>query len=192
MDWRIKKQRAATSTNDVLKRLAEADEAEGLVVWVQEQTEGRGREGRKWHSPAGRGLYFSFLLRPKYDSRSVPQLSALVARAAGRTIEELTGAKQPALRFKLPNDLYWGDRKLGGILLESASRAGRIKYLVIGVGINLHGRKWPAELAGKAVSLAEACGQKISARSFLGSFLDNFAVLYSGWGLKSELLEVAA
>src|SRR3982750_1913087 len=98
------------STNEVVRQMAGGDWPEGLCVFAEEQTAGRGQRGNKWESAAGRGLWFSILLRPKIDIADSPRLSEWAARVIAETIGEAT--------VKLPNDVYIGECKVAGGLGE--------------------------------------------------------------------------
>lgn len=113
------------STNDVVARLAGSRRDEGLVVFAETQTRGRGRHGRAWSSPAGKGLWFSVLLRPSFPvSRLTVAASVAVARVAGA-----------AARIKWPNDVTLHDRKVAGILTEA-----RDGTAILGIGVNVNCR----------------------------------------------------
>lgn len=124
------------STSDLLIRLAAAGEPEGLAILAHRQTAGRGREGRAWSTPAG-NLAISVLLRPRGPARHAP----VWALFGAVTLAEALAPHLPdpaALRLKWPNDLLLGGAKLGGMLCESATdAAGRLDWLVIGLGANL-------------------------------------------------------
>ena len=135
------------STNDYAKTLAAAGAPHGTVVLSEEQTAGRGRQGRGFISPPGLGLYASFLLRPQLSPQQLLPVTAMVAVAACRAIE---GLGLPSPRIKWVNDLILGEKKLGGILTEFSSGA-----LILGIGINVSHREnqFPPELQSKATSL---------------------------------------
>lgn len=134
--WRLRVEAELPSTSDLLIRLAAAGEAEGLAILARRQTAGRGREGRAWASPAG-NLHLSVLLRPLTPARE----AAIWALFGAVTLAEALAPHLPepaALRLKWPNDLMLGGAKLGGVLCESAAdAAGRLEWLVIGLGANL-------------------------------------------------------
>src|SRR6266581_3717565 len=104
-----------TSTNDVVEKLARDGVKEGVVVFAESQTKGRGRLGRVWMSPAKKGLWFSILLRPSISPQEVTQLTVAAATAMSRAIKKETGL---AVEIKWPNDLLLRGRKTGGILTE--------------------------------------------------------------------------
>ena len=104
---------STTSTNDEAERLAADQEPEGLVVFSESQTHGRGRMGRKWSSPAGKGLWFSILLRPILSANECTQLTVASAVSLVRAINETTGITPD---IKWPNDLLIRKKKIAGIL----------------------------------------------------------------------------
>lgn len=124
------------STNDVAKELGREGKANHTVVFAREQTAGRGRRGRVWHSPPG-NLYVSLLLRPDAPAPRAAQLGFIAALGLGDALLDIAGrAIDP--RYKWPNDVLVRGRKLAGILLESETGAdGRLDFVVIGVGVNI-------------------------------------------------------
>jgi BirA family biotin operon repressor/biotin-[acetyl-CoA-carboxylase] ligase len=141
------------STQLRAQELARAGRAKALVV-AEEQTAGRGRAARRWESPRGGGLYFSVLFRP-----SLPPATAYLANAAAAlSVAEAVGSLLDLeLQLKWPNDLLLpndasvGDKKVCGILSESATRNGAIDYCVTGIGLNLYElHPLPADVAARA------------------------------------------
>jgi BirA family transcriptional regulator, biotin operon repressor / biotin---[acetyl-CoA-carboxylase] ligase len=142
------------STNDVARRLALEGAAHGTAVIAREQTRGRGTKDRTWYSPAGLGLYVSFVLRgPGGGPVPFPHLVPLAAGlAASDAIRDAAGVE---VRLKWPNDLVHGGKKLGGILSEGVSGAGGGDFAVVGIGINVgHGAAdFPQDLRPYSTSL---------------------------------------
>src|SRR3954452_2264524 len=136
------------STNTRARELAEAGAPHGTVVTAGEQSEGRGRQGRVWTAPAGKGLLYSAVLRP-LDERHL-QLPLSVPIAVCEAAESLR--PDIACRIKWPNDVWFEERKLAGILIEARPQDG---WAVIGVGLNLSVApdEFPAELRWPAISL---------------------------------------
>jgi BirA family biotin operon repressor/biotin-[acetyl-CoA-carboxylase] ligase len=135
IDWQIRRLTIATSTNDDVKKVAEAGEAEGLVVWALEQTAGRGRHGRVWESPEG-NLYASLLLRPGCEAKHVGQYAFVAALALHDTVRALLPAAKVTLKW--PNDILVEGKKISGILLEAApAKNDKIDWLVAGIGLNV-------------------------------------------------------
>ncbi len=142
------------STNSHAMEAGAAGAPHGSVYLADAQTGGRGRGAHTWASPAGSGLYVSVLLRPELAPGDALWLSLAAGLAAQNAVHAGSGFR-PDLRW--PNDLLAGGRKLGGILTEMQAEATRVRFVVIGIGINVHQQRFPAELAGSATSLALAC-----------------------------------
>ncbi len=142
------------STNTRAKELAKNGAPEGTVVIADQQTAGRGRLGRSFHSPAGSGLYLSLILRPGCAPAQLMHLTCAVAVAACDAIKAATGTR-PGIKWI--NDLVLGHKKLGGILTElSISPDGLVDYVIVGIGINCGQTDFPEELRPIACSLAMA------------------------------------
>src|ERR1700690_604513 len=124
-----------TSTNDVVEKLAGDGVKEGVVVFAESQTRGRGRLGRKWMSPAKRGLWFSVLLRPDLRPQEIPRLNVASATPLRRAIESQTGLKP---EIKWPNDILIHGKKVAGILTELSGELDHVKYVVLGIGVDVN------------------------------------------------------
>jgi len=149
-----------TSTNDVIEKLARDGAREGAVVFAESQTQGRGRLGRPWLSPARKGLWFSLLLRPNLRPHSATQLTVASAAALRNAIESQTGLKT---EIKWPNDILIGGKKVAGILTELSAELDRIKYVLVGIGVdvNLTSHDFSPELRAHATSLRIELGRPI-------------------------------
>ena len=145
-------QHEVTSTNTILKELAEQDMPEGFVLIAQSQTAGRGRLGRSFHSPVGTGLYFSVLLRPTCSAERSLFITTSAAVAVCRAIENLTD-KKPLIKWV--NDIYLDEKKICGILTEAITdpQDSKIRDIWIGIGINVTPMTFPEELKSIAASL---------------------------------------
>lgn len=147
------------STNNELKRRADTA-PDGLAVLAQEQTGGRGRLGRSFVSPAGKGLYLSVLLRPQCVLADAGMLTAWTAVAVCRALERCCGVRAG---IKWPNDIVLEDRKLCGILteLELEAETAALRHVIVGVGINVSqdAADFGPEVAPVAISLAQALGR---------------------------------
>lgn len=150
-----------TSTNDVIEKLARDGVKEGVVVFAESQTKGRGRLGRAWASPGRKGLWFSVLLRPALRPQETTQLTVAAATALRRAILSETGLRP---EIKWPNDLLLGNRKVAGILTELTAELDRIKHVILGVGVdvNLSAVDFPPELRKLATSLKIESGRAVS------------------------------
>jgi BirA family transcriptional regulator, biotin operon repressor / biotin---[acetyl-CoA-carboxylase] ligase len=146
-----------SSTNDVAEKLARDGVAEGVVIFAETQTKGRGRLGRKWLSPTGQGLWFSVLLRPALSPAFVTQLTVAAATAVARAIRLETGL---APQIKWPNDILLRGKKVVGILTELSAEADRVRHVIIGIGVDVNVTDLPDELREVATSLAAEAGRK--------------------------------
>jgi BirA family biotin operon repressor/biotin-[acetyl-CoA-carboxylase] ligase len=149
------------STNDVAEKLARDGVAEGVVVFAEAQTKGRGRLGRKWMSPARKGLWFSVLLRPSLHPLETTQLTVISATALRRAIKSVCNLNA---EIKWPNDILLGGKKAAGILTEMSAETDRVRHVIIGIGVdvNLDAAEFPAELKKIATSLKAESGGEIS------------------------------
>jgi BirA family biotin operon repressor/biotin-[acetyl-CoA-carboxylase] ligase len=149
-----------TSTNDIAEKLARDGVREGVVVFAETQSKGRGRLGRVWLSPARKGLWFSVLLRPDLRPMEATQLTVISATALRRAIQRVTGL-QPEIKW--PNDLLIGGKKVAGILTELSAELDRVRHVIIGIGVdvNLGAIEFPAELRQTATSLRMATGEPV-------------------------------
>ena len=160
------------STNSEARRRAEAGAPDGLAVVARRQTTGRGRRGRRWESPEG-NLYVSLLLRPDRPLAEAALLSFVAAVALGEAVAAMLPPEAP-IAFKWPNDLLVGGAKCAGMLLESsAAGAGRLDWLIVGVGVNLASH--PEGLPYPATDLAAAGAPAPTPDAALETFLERFA-----------------
>jgi BirA family biotin operon repressor/biotin-[acetyl-CoA-carboxylase] ligase len=150
-----------SSTNDVAEKLARDGVPEGVVVFAESQTKGRGRLGRKWISPTHKGLWFSVLLRPNFHPQETTQLTVISATAVRRAIKTICGLHAD---IKWPNDILLGRKKVAGILTEMSAEMDRVRHVILGIGldVNLERDEFPAELKNIATSLRAESGEKIS------------------------------
>jgi len=173
------------STNDVAAARGRAGAAEGLVVVTEEQTGGRGRLGRNWHATPGANLTFSVLLRPARPPVEVPPLTLLAGAAVAAAIASF--GVEP--RLKWPNDVQLvgssgpagspsGPKKICGILTEMATEGDRVGHVVVGIGLNVNETALPADLGGRATSLALATGRAFDRVSVLAAVLAGFEDAY--------------
>lgn len=164
-----------SSTNDVAKELGRQGLPEGTLVVAEGQTAGRGRLGRQWSSPAAVGLYVSLILRPPLPPTELPQITLTAAVAAARALER---AARVRVGIKWPNDLLLDGKKLGGILTELETEADWIRYLVVGLGLNVNTASFPPDLAATATSLFQATGRQHSRLAVLRAWLEELEPLY--------------
>ncbi|HEV8641955.1 MAG TPA: biotin--[acetyl-CoA-carboxylase] ligase [Methylomirabilota bacterium] len=162
-----------TSTNAVLRRLAEAGVREGTVVLAETQTAGRGRLGKSWFSPPGVNLYVSVLFRPPIPRTAVPVFSFITSLA----LSDAIGAEGVAAAIRWPNDVLIEGKKVAGTLVSYATAGDLAEYVILGAGVNLNvdeatlaAALGPAGLA--ATSLRAAAGRPIDRNVFAAAFLN--------------------
>ncbi len=150
-----------TSTNDVAKRAAKEGAPHGSTWVAESQQEGRGRQGRRWHAVPGESLLLSVLVRVRCAPARVPPLALVAGLAARDAVAR--AAPRADVRIKWPNDVVAveADRleKVAGVLVETTLTGRRIEAVVIGIGINVHTRTFPEELAGQARSVAQLASE---------------------------------
>jgi BirA family biotin operon repressor/biotin-[acetyl-CoA-carboxylase] ligase len=162
------------STNTVARDLARAGAAEGTVVIADAQTQGRGRLGRTWSSPAGRNLYLSIVLRPRLPDARLGQVSLVAGVAVCEAVREWC----PAV-LKWPNDVLVEGRKVAGLLVESEG-AGAERFLILGIGVNLNAtlEDFPPELRDKAGSIRMVTNALVDRERFVASLLGHLEQRY--------------
>jgi BirA family transcriptional regulator, biotin operon repressor / biotin---[acetyl-CoA-carboxylase] ligase len=163
------------STNDVAEKLARDGVPEGVVVFAEAQTKGRGRFGRRWLSPAGAGLWFSVLLRPALPVASVTQITIASATAVARAIRKHTGLVP---QVKWPNDILIRQKKVVGILTEMSAEMDRVRHVVLGIGVDVNVTEFPPELQNIATSLALETGQRIKRPELAAAILSELDADY--------------
>ena len=158
------------STNAEAKRLALEGTPEGTVVVTECQSAGRGRLGRRWTSPAGKGLLFSIVLRPTLPMTDAHLLTLLTGVAVAEAIE--AQVKLP-VHLKWPNDLIVANRKAGGILLEVSGEHDKVDWVVAGVGVNVNTERaeLPVSLRRTATSLKMAADNTVDRTVLLARIL---------------------
>ncbi len=166
------------STNTEAVRHARLGADEGLCVVAREQSAGRGRQGRVWVSAKDDGLYFSIVLRPRFDPRSFPLITLMAGVAVYDSLKEFGITPD----IKWVNDLLVNDKKIAGILAESVETPQGIA-VIVGIGVNLTSRSFPPEIAGSATSVEAETGKLLPPDelcSALVRYLTYFYELLSG------------
>ena len=150
-----------TSTNNVIEKLARDGVKEGVAVFAESQTKGRGRLGRKWLSPARKGLWFSILLRPNLRPQEATQLTIASATALRRAIHSETGLNP---EIKWPNDILIHGKKVAGILTEMSAELDKVQHIILGIGVNVNtsASEFQPELRKLATSLKIESGKAVS------------------------------
>lgn len=178
---KVKYFKAVTSTNDIGKDLARQGTAEGTVIVAEEQTNGKGRLGRTWQAPPQSGLCFSVVLYPKVNPMEVTQFTVLTAVAI---VGALAKAYDIEAKVKWPNDVYIDGLKVCGILAEMAAEADRVKYLVLGIGVNVNQTRDDFKVLDTATSVREKAGNRVSRVNLLKAVLEELDRLYYLWQTK--------
>jgi BirA family biotin operon repressor/biotin-[acetyl-CoA-carboxylase] ligase len=164
------------STNDDATEAARSGAPEGTLIWARRQTKGRGRRGRVWESPAG-NLHLSIVLRPDVAPMRAGEIAFVAALAAADACVAL--APDAEIRCKWPNDVLAGGRKVAGLLIESSLSAGRLDWLVAGIGLNLAAH--PEAVEFPATHLAAHAGRTIAVGEGLAALAEAFAAGYRLW-----------
>jgi len=147
-----------SSTNEDTYKRGNLAGASGTLIVADSQSKGRGRLGRTWESPAGKGIYFSILLRPKLSPANAALLSLAAGLGVGSALRRLGLA---SVVIKWPNDILLEKKKAGGILSEMSQKGNELNFVVVGVGLNVaqQTEDFSGELAGKATSLDLSSGK---------------------------------
>lgn len=169
-----------SSTNQVLKEMAEQGAPHGQLVLAEAQEAGRGRRGRGWVSPPGLGLWSSLLVRPPVPAA---QASGLTMLAAMAVCDAISSACALEAGIKWPNDVVLSGKKLTGILVELNADMDSIHWAVVGVGINVNHTSgdFPEDLRNKATSLAVVLGEPVDRGPLLRAYLEAFEARYQQW-----------
>ena len=166
-----------TSTNDSVLERASPTTKEGLVVFAERQTAGRGQRNNSWESATGKGLWFSILLRPTIDIGASPQLAEWAARTVADTI-----SKEFALQttVKLPNDVVIAGKKVAGVLVEMRAQKSAPHIAIVGIGVNVNHRAedFSEDLRARAISLAMALDREVDRHQFAVALLRNLDAGY--------------
>ena len=165
------------STNDAILQIATPDSKEGLVLFAEHQTAGRGQRGNRWESAAGKGLWFSILLRPGIEINRSPLLTAWAAETISGAIENELSLKTT---IKLPNDIQIDRRKVAGVLVEMRAHEKARHSAIVGIGINVNQtlEDFPEELRSRAISLAIALGRQVDRQTFAIALLGHLDRTY--------------
>ncbi|MCG8482557.1 MAG: biotin--[acetyl-CoA-carboxylase] ligase [Clostridia bacterium] len=162
--------REVSSTNTVAQMMALKGAHEGTIVMSTFQTSGKGRMQRQWVCPPGKGIMMSMILRPKLNSRLVPQLTLLSGVVVAETIRKVTQCKAG---IKWPNDIVIGGKKVCGILAQSNISSGTAGFVIMGIGINVNQdeNQLPPDCKDTSTSLKIELGRRLSRLNVLSQFI---------------------
>lgn len=165
-----------SSTNDLARESAQIGEPHGTIYRCNAQTAGRGKEGKSWYSVAGKGLYFSVILKPSKDF-SICWLPYISGISVCESVKELYGLS-PLVKW--PNDVYLEGKKVCGILIESSFTSEEIEYAILGIGINVNHNKddFPDELKEKATSIRIVAGKEVDIELFFTKVIEKLNFWY--------------
>ncbi len=164
-----------SSTNLALKNMQQASpQPEGTVVVADFQTQGRGQAGNSWFSGRGNNLLFSFLLYPTFV---LAKEQFIISRIVSLALKKILDPFTPNISIKWPNDIYWNDKKIAGILIENNLMGSTIDYSIVGIGLNVNEENFPKELPNP-VSLKQITGGVYNRDHLLNNFFDEFFLLY--------------
>src|SRR5436309_5581276 len=166
-----------SSTNDAILQVVTTNPKEGLVLFAEHQTAGRGQRGNRWESPAGKGLWFSILLRPEIQINDSAQLTIWAIETICDVIRT-EFSLEPSV--KLPNDIQIHGRKVAGVLVEMRAQEKAPHLAIVGIGINVNQslEDFPPELQGRAISSAMALHRPIDRQQFAVVVLQNLDWTY--------------
>lgn len=167
-----------SSTNDALLQLTTAETPEGLVVFAEHQTAGRGQRGNRWESAPHKGLWFSLLLRPTIEIDKSARLTAWAAETVTHTIHEQLSI---VAQVKPPNDVLIDGRKVAGVLVEMRAQEKAPHIAIAGIGININhaAEDFSPELRERAISLALALNRRVDREKFAAALLRDLDRTYS-------------
>jgi BirA family transcriptional regulator, biotin operon repressor / biotin---[acetyl-CoA-carboxylase] ligase len=157
------------------QRMLAQDDPEGTIAVAEEQSEGRGRLGRRWHAPPRTSVLVSVVLRPAIDPARLPELALVAGGGVAQAISEVTGI-EPTIKF--PNDVLVGRRKVAGILAESSE--GRV-VLGIGVNVNQTPEQLPVDAETEPTSLRLELGEPLDRAQLLAAILLHLERAYDAW-----------
>ncbi|MDC3424771.1 biotin--[acetyl-CoA-carboxylase] ligase [Aquibacillus sp. 3ASR75-11] len=165
------------STQIIANQLAREGAEHGTIVIADEQTAGKGRMSRPWHSAKGKGIWMSIVLRPNMMPQHAPQLTLLTATVLAECIDHYMGVR-PSIKW--PNDIFIHGKKTAGILTEMQAEQDRIQYVVLGIGINVNQDEHdiPPELRSIATSVKQETNQEWDLRESIQHILSGFEVSY--------------
>ncbi len=164
-----------SSTNTELKLLQQKNPLpEGSMVMTEFQTSGRGQAGNSWYSGKGENLLFSFLLYPRFiQAKDQFIISRIVSLAIIRVLQQYT----ENITIKWPNDIYWNDKKIAGILIENSLMGQHIEYTIVGIGLNVNEDDFPTHLPNP-VSVKQITGDVFDREILLLLLRYEFLMLY--------------
>lgn len=155
------------STQKKAKELVKEGIGNGTIVITDNQTNGIGTHDRKWYSEKNKNLSFTLIIYPKCKARKLEGITVGIAKCMVDTIEKLYGY---SLVIKIPNDIVYNNKKMGGILTQVVINGEKIRYLLIGIGLNVNGENFDEEIKNIATSLKKEFGKEFDGEEILCEF----------------------
>ncbi len=160
-----------STQKELFRRIEENNIKNGTVIYSDLQTSGVGTHGRVWYTDEENNIAFSFFIEMNCDLENLNGVTLEIAE----TILQVFASKYDIyLQIKEPNDIYYNGKKLGGILTESKVLAGKVKYLVVGIGINTNKQNFPQDIKDIATSIKKEFGVSIDTKEFIIEFFNCF------------------
>ena len=184
--------RETTSTNDYAKKLAVHSVDDFTTVVAHSQTCGKGRMGRSFYSPEDEGIYMSIIVYPDMKPEAVSMVTVVAAMAAKKALEQVFNETMDScvnvkLGIKWPNDIVVDGKKLCGILTEACMTGTDVKYLVVGIGINVNNEAFSKELEDKAISLKMLMGHSLDKKGIVELVVKQFKKYYHQFAKQKNL-----
>lgn len=159
------------STQLTAKKMAEETVENGTIVIADDQKKGVGTHDRKWYSEKGKNILFTLIVYPKCNLKKLNTITVDIAKCLIYSIEKIYNIK---LDIKSPNDIMYNKKKIGGILTQIVTSGEEIKYLLIGIGINVNQEEFPHEIKDIATSLKSEFGMDFSREKIISEFCNIF------------------
>lgn len=176
-----------SSTNDLAKVFAKNGVKEGTVIIASRQTGGKGRMGRSFFSPDGKGIYMSFILKPQDNTQNTLLITSFAVVAVCRAIKKICGVNA---EIKWINDVYLNGKKVCGILAEALTYGNKIEHIIVGIGINVKKTEFPEELKKIATSIENETDREVSIDELINQLLIELDELYKSFSDRKFLDEI--
>ncbi len=183
MGTRIVYEEEMESTNLRAKMIADENVMSGTLVVAKRQTAGRGRLGRNWSSPEG-NAYFTLIVKPDIAIEQISQITVVAALALSQSLAAMT---ELDIKIKWPNDIVVSSRKLCGILAETKIMDNDLKYVIVGIGVNVNQMQFEDAICDMATSLVNETGKVMDVAKLIAGFVNCFEVYYEQFLQSNDL-----
>ena len=179
------------STNIKAFELAKEGVSHGTLIVANSQNAGKGRRGRSWTSEPGTGIYMSLVLRPDIAPQQAPGLTLVAALSVALAIKtECEGLSEGAVEIKWPNDIILHKKKVCGILTEMYLDGTKVDFVIVGIGVNVHQKEFPAEIKATATSLDIETGGGNSKEALIEKIQIFFKTYYEKYVKTGDLSDI--